>query len=62
MSDYSDEDFEMSNSGTVGAFNPSKPPAGAAASKPLGRAAANASPFKNSSKVGGGGRGGGGDF
>ena len=54
MSDYSDEDFEVSNSGTVGVFNPSKPPAGAAASKPIGRAAANASPFKNPSKIGGG--------
>ena len=27
MSDYSDEDFEVSGSGTAGAFNPSKPPA-----------------------------------
>ena len=33
MSDYSDEDFEVSGSGTVGAFNPSKPHAGAAPSK-----------------------------
>lgn len=48
MSDYSDEDFEMSGSGTQGKFN-YKPPTGAkppvAASRPLAGAAKPA-PFK----------------
>lgn len=49
MSDYSDEDFEMSGNGTVGTFNakpPTKPSALSKASAP-----AKAAPFKAASNV-----------